>query len=198
MPGLRNMALQVEIDRGIHRELMMLQINAEVETPGLYEVARQICIAARTAPKSRGKDLLTTAIVAGDEKKRVSAQMREISRRCELPFFSRDADNVDASEVLVLIGSRKEPLGLPDCGYCGFVDCAAMAKAGGSCSFNVGDLGIALGSAVSRAADLRVDNRIMYSAGKAALELGLLNKSVRLIYGVPLSASGKSPFFDRG
>lgn len=175
----------------------MLQLNAEVETQGLYEAARQICLAARTAPKGRGRDLLTTAIVSDAEKHQVAERMREIGRRCELPFFLRDADNVDASALLVLIGTRKEPLGLPHCGFCGFVNCSAMLAAGGCCSFNVGDLGIALGSAVSRAADMRIDNRIMYSVGKAVLELEMLDQSVRLAYGIPLSASGKSPFFDR-
>jgi len=44
---------------------------------------------------------------------------------------------------------------------------------------------------------MRVDNRIMYSVGKAVLELGLLPSKVRLVYGVPLAARGKNPFFDR-
>ena len=176
----------------------MLQLDTELEAQGLAEVARQICLAARTAPKGRGKDLLTTAVVTGEEKNQITACMRAIGKRCELPFFLRDADNVDAVELLVLIGTRKEPLGLPHCGFCGFVDCTSMLEAGGCCSFNVGDLGIALGSAVSRAADMRVDNRIMYSVGKAVLELGLLDKSIKLVYGVPLSATAKNPFFDRG
>jgi uncharacterized ferredoxin-like protein len=175
----------------------MLQLDAEVESQGLFEVARQICLAARTAPKGRGKDLLTTAIVNGEEKSSIAARMREIGKRHELPFFSRDADNVDAVELLVLVGTRKEPLGLPACGFCGFADCQSMLATGGFCSFNVGDLGIALGSAVSRAADMRVDNRIMYTVGKAVLELELLGNSVGLVYGIPLSATSKSPFFDR-
>lgn len=73
-----------------------------------------------------------------------------------------------------------------------------MQAAGALCSFNSGDLGIAVGSAVSVATDHRVDNRIMYSAGKAALELGLLGDGVAIAFGVPLSATGKNPFFDRG
>jgi len=72
-----------------------------------------------------------------------------------------------------------------------------MLQAGGTCSFNAGDLGIAVGSAASRAADLRLDNRIMYSAGKAAIELGILGEGVSIAYGIPLSVSSKSPFFDR-
>jgi uncharacterized ferredoxin-like protein len=70
-------------------------------------------------------------------------------------------------------------------------------QAGGVCAFNSGDLGIAIGSAVSRAADLRIDNRVLYSAGKAAVELELLGEDIVLAYGLPLSITGKNPFFDR-
>ena len=59
------------------------------------------------------------------------------------------------------------------------------------------DVGIALGSAAATAADCRVDSRILFSAGRAALQLGIMGEKVRLIYGLPLSVSGKSPFFDR-
>jgi uncharacterized ferredoxin-like protein len=66
------------------------------------------------------------------------------------------------------------------------------------CVFNTGDLGIAIGSAVSIAADHRVDNRVMYSVGQAVLEMGLFPPEVKIAYGIPLSATSKSPFFDRG
>ncbi|MEM2365908.1 MAG: ferredoxin domain-containing protein, partial [Nitrososphaerota archaeon] len=38
-------------------------------------------------------------------------------------------------------------------------------------------------------------NRIMYTVGTAALKLGLIEGDVAL--GIPLSATGKSPYFDR-
>ena len=47
------------------------------------------------------------------------------------------------------------------------------------------------------AADRRVDTRIMYTAGCAALALGLLGADVKIAYAIPLSISGKNPFFDR-
>ncbi len=175
----------------------MLLMNREVETQGLLHAAELICIAARIAPKGKGLDLLVSALVTGEEKNHLILKMREIADRDELAFFARDADNIEAVEVVVLLGSRKQPMGLPQCGFCGFADCAAMMKAGGICAFNTGDLGIAVGSAASRAADLRIDNRIMYSAGKAAIELGLLGEGIAVAYGIPLSATGKSPFFDR-
>lgn len=175
----------------------MLLLNENVETPGLKSAAESICVAARTAPKGKGKDLLVTALVTDDDKGRLQARMRLIGERDSVPFFLRDAGNLEHAPVVVLIGTRKEPLRLPACGYCGFNDCDTMLDAGGTCSFNAGDLGIAVGSAVSLAADLRIDNRIMYTAGKAAIELGLLGEEVLIAYAIPLSAKGKNPFFDR-
>jgi uncharacterized ferredoxin-like protein len=57
------------------------------------------------------------------------------------------------------------------------------------------DLGIALGSAVKMASELNVDNRMMYTIGSAAKQLGLLDSDI--IIGIPLSATGKSVYFDR-
>ena len=175
----------------------MIQLNSEAEKDAILHAAGLLCVAARTAPKGKGKDLLITAVVSGEEKLRLAQKMREIAERDGVGFFARDAGNLEGVEAVVLLATRKEPLGLPHCGYCGFNDCRAMQQAGGTCSFNTGDLGIAVGSAASRAADLRLDNRIMYSAGKAALELGLLGEEAAIAYAIPLSATGKSPFFDR-
>ena len=154
-------------------------------------------MAARTAPKGKGKFLLFIALVTDDDKCWLQDRMRLIGERDNVPSFLRDAGNLDHAPVVVLIATRKEPLQLPACGYCGFDDCNAMLNAGGTCSFNAGDLGIAVGSTVSLAADLRVDNRIMYTAGKAAIELGILGDDVLIAYAVPLSVKGKNPFFDR-
>jgi len=174
------------------------RVDPELELSSLHEIAIQICVAARTAPKGKGKDLLQTAVVSGSDKQHLADKMREIAVRDGVGFFARDAENLDISPLVILIASRKEPLGLPHCGYCGFIDCEAMEAAGGTCSFNTGDLGIAIGSAASRAADLRLDNRVMYSAGKAALELDFFPAEFQLVYALPISVSGKSPFFDRG
>ena len=58
------------------------------------------------------------------------------------------------------------------------------------------DMGIALGSAAKMAMALNVDNRIMYRVGVAAKRIGLLSES-SVIMGIPLSAKGKSIYFDR-
>ena len=73
-----------------------------------------------------------------------------------------------------------------------------MKKAGANCAFNITDLGIAVGSAVSVAADHRIDNRVMYSAGRGAVRMGIFPEDVRVCCGIPLYTGSKSIFFDRG
>jgi uncharacterized ferredoxin-like protein len=111
-----------------------------------------------------------------------------------LEFYLRDSENIRHAECLVLIGTREQPQGL-NCGHCGFDTCASRS-AGVPCAINSVDVGIAIGSAVSKAADLRLDTRVMFSAGLAAERLNLL-EGCRQVYAIPVSASSKNPFFDR-
>jgi len=162
------------------------------------EVARLMMIAARTAPKGRGRDTLVIALASDEDRQKIASHMDEIARRDEIPFFSRDAENLRKSDALILLGTKVAPLGLNHCGYCGYESCAEKAKHPEvPCAFNLTDLGIALGSAVSVAASHRIDNRIMYSAGRTALEMGLCGEGVAVLFAVPLSISPKSPYFDR-
>jgi len=59
------------------------------------------------------------------------------------------------------------------------------------------DLGIAACSAAATASNLRVDTRIMYSVGRSCLDMKLFTEDVKVALGIPLSVTGKSPFFDR-
>ncbi|MBN2333052.1 MAG: ferredoxin [Deltaproteobacteria bacterium] len=167
------------------------------ELDAIMTVARLMMAAARTAPKGKGADNLTTMLFTGGDKDRVADQMEQIAREEDIPFFQRDAKNIRFSPVVMVLGSRLAPLGIPHCGYCGYQNCGACKEADGRCNFNIIDLGIALGSAVSVAALHHIDNRIMFSFGKTVLEMGLLPEETRIAYGIPLSISSKSPFFDR-
>ena len=167
------------------------------EARALETVAELMCLAARTAPKARGRDNLHVAVFRGDAKSRVTARMRRVAADHDVGFFARDADNCDAAALVVVVATRLEPLRIPHCGFCGFGDCAGCLEAGGVCAFNSGDLGIALGSAAAVAARHHADNRMMFSFGKSAIEAGELPPEVRIAVGIPLSATGKSPFFDR-
>ena len=176
---------------------MILKSN-ELEQKALEDVAALMCAAARTAPKGRGIDNLVTLVVTGKDKDRLSEEMRRLAKETNVKDYIRDAGCVDASGAVVLLGQRPVQLNLPQCGYCGFKDCTENVKNSNVCAISVGDLGTAVGSAAVVAAKHFIDNRIMFRAGKAALNLGLFqDEKVRLAYGIPLSVSGKSPFFDR-
>lgn len=176
----------------------MIKQSKQSEMEAIMAVADAMCLAARTAPKARGKDYIETAIVTGDEKEELAKKMEELGDKLGLAFFSRDAQNLRVSDAVVLIGEANVPRGLNEgCQYCGFDNCKECQQSKGYCAYTGVDLGIAVGSAAGIAADARADNRIMFSVGRAAMEMNLLGDKVCQAFGIPLSASGKSPFFDR-
>ena len=175
----------------------MMILSKEAEEQAILAAAYELCAAARTAPKACGIDHLDTCILTGEEKDKLSEQMRKNCNYDEANFMFRDANNVDAAGAVVLIGVKEEVRRLgKQCQLCHFEGCTACSEAGAVCVFDMIDLGIAIGAAVSKAADLRMDNRIMFTAGMAARSMGLLGE-YRTIMGIPISVSGKSPFFDR-
>jgi len=170
----------------------------DLRQAGIKDVAVRMMTAARTAPKAKGRDNLEILYIDGEDMTLMAQKMEEISQRMDIPFFTRDAGNVKDSSGMVLIGTKIKTGGLKYCGLCGFKNCAEKEQYPDvPCIFNTNDLGIAVGSAVATAADHRVDNRIMYTAGMAALELKIFPAEVKVVFGIPLSATGKSPFFDR-
>jgi len=174
----------------LHEDQMKLDL--------VLDVAKKMMIAARTAPKSRGQANIVQKILTGKEMEIISDKMKEIGKKYHQDFFIRDAENILQAQALFIIGTKIQSLGLSKCGLCGFEDCAAREEENKvPCAFNTGDLGIAIGSAVSIAMDNRVDNRIMYTLGLAVIDLGFLGDEVAVAYGIPLSMSSKNPFFDR-
>ncbi len=156
--------------------------------------ARLMMTAARTAPKAKGVDLIEVMVADGEHLNQLAGWMRRYAADNGRQSFTRDAANVEQSECVVLIATRQSPMGL-DCGYCGQPACAQ--KDGCSpCAFNAIDVGIAVGSACATAADCRVDSRVMYSAGLAAQQLNWL-PGCGLTIAILVSASSKSPYFDR-
>lgn len=176
----------------------MITKSQEIEERAVERVADLLCIAARTAPKGRGVDRLITMTIKAREKDQLAEEMRKIAKESGAQFFERDAACVDKAPLLVLLGQKVKPMGVSPCGYCGFANCSECEAQQGMCAVSTGDLGIAIGSAVSTAALHHVDNRVMFSIGRAALNLDLFDEDVNIAYGIPLSVTGKSPFHDRG
>ncbi|NLT03019.1 MAG: ferredoxin [Bacteroidales bacterium] len=175
----------------------MIQNETELRQGSVLEAGRRMLTAARTAPKGKGKDNLILLLVDGPELAQLADYMDASVERHGRQFFHRDALNIRQAMAVVIMGTTLSNMGL-NCGYCGFSTCEAKDKAGDlPCAFPLNDLGIALGSACATAADLRVDTRVMFSAGAAAMEMGWLGPDCKAAYAIPLSVTGKNPFFDR-
>ena len=69
-------------------------------------VADLMALAARTAPKSVGKDFVVIRIIEGDDVRILAEKMLEFGQQTGKVNFDRDGKNVAASDVVVLIGSR--------------------------------------------------------------------------------------------
>jgi uncharacterized ferredoxin-like protein len=179
-----------------------MKINPELEI--IEDLAKQILVAGRTAPKAKGIDDLTFALITEkEEKEKLAQEMEKVAEEKgeKFAFFKRDAQNVRDSDAVILVSLEfKKPLGL-NCGACGF-SCSDIFKnsnkldfEGPLCAIKLLDMGIAIGSMVAKAKDLCIDNRIMYSVGVAAKRLNLIPGQI--ILGIPLSVKGKNIFFDR-
>lgn len=168
----------------------------------LRVVADLMAVAARTAPKSAGKDFIVIRVIEGDDVRQLGERMIEHGLRTGRKNFDRDGRNVVDSDVMVLIGMKDaETVGL-DCGACGVELCELLEVnshdsdfSGPQCAFRLLDMGIALGSAAKMAGLLNADNRIMYRAGLVARQMGLIDADFAM--GIPLSATGKSIYYDR-
>jgi uncharacterized ferredoxin-like protein len=179
------------------------------EQNAVATVADLMALAARTAPKGKGIDTLEIRVLAKKDMKKLAARLEKLGNERNIGFFLRDAKNLAASDGCVLIGCRGREAGGINCSGCGYPDCAEFIKAikkkvkrgtpfaGQNCVLRMTDLGIAVGSAVKTAQIHNVDNRVMYSGGVAARDLGLFSKDCTVVYAIPLSATGKNIFFDR-
>jgi len=179
------------------------------EQNAVMTVANLMTLAARTAPKGKGIDTLEIRVLAKKDMKNFATRLEQLGREQKIGFFIRDAQNLAASDACFLIGCHGDIVAGIDCGACGYASCAELTKAkkkktnpatpfeGPNCALRMTDLGIAIGSAVKTAQVHNVDNRVMYSGGVAARDLGLFPKDCTVVYAIPLSATGKNIFFDR-
>ena len=86
------------------------------------EVARQIMIAGRTAPKGKGIDLIEIVAVTGETIEALAEATRLASEQTGMKFFLRDAENIRRADAVILVGTRLQSLSL-NCGYCGYPTC---------------------------------------------------------------------------
>jgi uncharacterized ferredoxin-like protein len=178
-----------------------------LESDAVVTVAGLMALAARTAPKAVGIDSIVTDVLTGKDLATLGNEMISMGATPGAEFFKINGGQMVKSDACVLIGvSGREAIGA-NCGGCGYPTCLEMKAAakkakkpatgyaGPNCVLKISDLGIAVGSAVKTASIHNVDNRVFFSAGVAALKLGML-KGCSVAYGIPLKASGKNMYFD--
>ena len=85
----------------------MIYSSKVMESRAVLDTVAKVCAAARTAPKTRGMDGLVTCVLTGDEKTQLAAHMRKLADELKYAFFSRDADNLDAADAVVLFGMEE-------------------------------------------------------------------------------------------
>ncbi len=177
----------------------------EQERQGVLQTANLMVVSARTAPKSGGIDDVLTAVVYGPEIATIANDMEKIADERNMEAWRRGARGVREAQAIVLVGVRGTKKYVTNCGACGYPTCEEFDKApkkhgqdfdGPTCVFKAVDLGVAVGSAVKTASILNVDNRIYYRIGVAAKRLNYMPEA-STIMGIPLSAKGKNPYFDR-
>ncbi len=169
----------------------------DMENKAIKIVASLMLAAAKTAPKERGINSLVSLVVDGKEQQALADEMRKIGSNTKQDYFLRDANGIEKASCVILLGATNKYHKVAHCGIYGVQNCGNAKRLGVMCAYNIGDLGIAIGSAVTVAKNHNIDNRIMFSAGKAAENLKYFTDDVTLIYAIPLSISEKNPFYDR-
>ncbi len=168
----------------------------------LQTVAELMEVSAITAPKAVGKNYVVTRTVSGDDVKNLADDMIAYGEESGKKNFDRDGENVRRSSAVVLVGLKDAtPPGI-NCAACGHPVCLKINTGeqngeflGPQCAVRLLDMGIAIGSAVKTAQLMNVDNRVMYRIGVSARRMGMIDAD--FVMGIPLSAEGKSPYFDR-
>lgn len=175
----------------------MKNCGQELDMQAVRQTAAAMAAAVRTAPKSCGADTLETVLLDGNEKEALADVMCALAEETGMEFYRRDAENVRDAQCILLVGAVASYMCMAHCGLCGMENCGRAMEQGTTCAFSGVNLGIALGSAAGIAAGGHIDNRIMFSAGKAVIRGAVFGGKVTMAFGIPLSVTGKNIFYDR-
>jgi uncharacterized ferredoxin-like protein len=177
------------------------------------KVAAQLLLASgTTAPRVGGVGECTTHIL--DDECVIEELCQKIEAMADeaesWAFFKRDAAMLrDADAVLVVTSLRSltDPSDI-SCNMCGYMTCDYMrevkkfekgpgvAYTGPICSFRATNVAYAIGGIVNQARTLGIDHGIFWSAGAAAMRMGILPRDTGFALAVGISVTEKSPFRD--
>ncbi len=172
----------------------MIENERDIREEQAIDIAKKMMVAARTAPKGKGVDIIECAVVSGEDIARISEELEQLFAETNMKFYLRDANNIKQALCIVLVGTREHAQGL-NCARCGYATCDKRPE-GVPCEINSVDVGIALGAACAKASDYFEYTGVMFSAGMSAARCCMLPGCAQ-VYAIPISISSKNPFFDR-
>lgn len=179
---------------------------------GVKSVARLILASGTTSPRVGGVGECTIHILDDEcdieDLCQVMEQMATVKKSWH--FFNRDAAILrDADAVLLTTSLRcvADPADI-NCNMCGKLVCEYLkeeerlppepdvAFQGPLCIFRAANSAYALDGMISQARNLGIDYGVYWSAGAAAMRLGILPKNTGFALAMGISVTEKSPFRD--
>ena len=101
----------------------MIINERETRKEYMLEAAKQIMLAARTAPKGKGVDIIEIITLSDEDIDAVSEELLRLAEKTGMKFLIRDSENIQSADTMIVIGTRQAPQGL-NCAYCGYATCA--------------------------------------------------------------------------
>ncbi len=174
--------------------------------------ARLLLASATTAPRVGGVGECTVHILDDEcDIEDLCQKVEKMSNDNEKwGFFRRDAEmlrDADSVSLITSLRSKTDPADI-NCNMCGKLTCEYLREAeelpdepgvaypGPLCIFRANNIAYAVDGMVSLARNLGIDYGIFWSAGAAAMRMGLLPKNTGFALAVGISITEKSPFRD--
>jgi uncharacterized ferredoxin-like protein len=181
-------------------------------TEAVRIAARLILASGTTTPRVGGVGECTIHIVDDEcDIEDICQQMESMADiKKSWGFFKRDAAMVrDADALLVTTSLRclTDPADI-NCNMCGKLVCEYLkeeeklpadpdvAFTGPLCTFRATNIAYAVDGMIGQARNLGIDYGVYWSAGAAAIRMGLLPRDTGFALAVAISVSEKSPFRD--
>ncbi len=174
--------------------------------------ARLLLASATTAPRVGGVGECTIHIIDDEcDIEDLCLKVEEMARdNKNWQFFKRDAQMLrDADAVLLVtsLRSKTDPADI-NCNMCGKLTCDYLREAeelpdepgvaypGPLCIFRANNIAYAVDGMISLARNIGIDYGMFWSAGAAAMRMGLLPRDTGFALAVAISVTEKSPFRD--
>ncbi|MDA8408517.1 MAG: DUF2148 domain-containing protein [Deltaproteobacteria bacterium] len=174
--------------------------------------ARLLLASGTTSPRVGGVGECTIHIIEDDcDIEDICQQLESMSDEDKAwGFLKRDAAMLRDADTLLIVTSLRSLTDPSDinCNMCGKLTCEYMRESerlpkepgiafpGPLCTFRANNVAYAIDGIVSQARNLGIDYGVYWSAGAAAMRMGLVPRDTGFALAVAISITEKSPFRD--